>query len=53
MADKKPINEGYQPFKKGYQPAPQETPARDKTKNGYQPEKSEGGSSANLPPKKP
>lgn len=54
MSDNKrpPLNEGYQPIKKGYQPKPQKSklPGENVT-GGYQPTTSEA--KPNPPPKKP
>ena len=53
MAEKKPINEGYQPLNKGYQPAPQKVPVGDKVQGGYQPPTGENKPVPNPPPKSP
>lgn len=55
MSEKKPLNEGYVPVKKGYQPTsspPPNTPG-GKVQGGYQPSKSEAKPSPSAPPKKP
>jgi hypothetical protein len=53
MSDKKPLNEGYSPIKKGYQPKPSTPPASPggKVQGGYQP--TTGQSKPSPPPKKP
>lgn len=52
MADRKNVNEGYQPLNRGYQPTPQKLPAGDKVQGGYQPPASVG-KPVQPPPKKP
>lgn len=47
MSEKKPITEGYQPSKKGYQPTDTAKPGA-----GHQPSTGSGGGSG-TPPKKP
>lgn len=46
-SNKQSFKDGYQPRKDGYQPSPTE-----KVKGGYQPNRSEGGSPTNPPPKR-
>jgi len=49
MSEKKPLHEGYQPGKKGYQPTPTPTaPSEPKPQGGYQPT-SHGDNPANPP----
>lgn len=55
MPEKKPLNEGYAPVKKGYQPTSNPSPnlPSGKVQGGYQPSKSEAKPSPSAPPKKP
>lgn len=48
MSEKKPLNEGYQPLKKGYQPTPNNG-GRGSVTGGYQPEKSHGENPTSRP----
>jgi hypothetical protein len=54
MTEKKPLNEGHQPEKRGYQPT-STPPAPDvgKVQGGYQPPTSEAKPKPDPPPKKP
>lgn len=52
MDEKKRINEGYPPSKKGYQPTHRPAPTGGKVQGGYQPTKS-AATPVKPPPKKP
>lgn len=52
MADKKPLNEGYTPIKKGYQPTKQTPGSGGHAQDGHNPTKSSGNAPL-PPPKKP
>lgn len=53
MTDKKRLDEGHQPIKKGYQPTPQKPKNGGLAQDGYQPTKSVTKPPPNPPPKKP